>query len=107
LAHAGRRRPDEQPGGQAGRGILHVMTGTPRLNPEFAVEADILQTMLEVRRAIHAAPELSHEEHATSARLQVELRAAGLGPPVRAATTGLVVDVAGTRERATTRTIAM
>jgi len=46
-----------------------------------------------VRRQLHAYPELGHREHATTALIVAQLRAAGLAPVVLAGGTGVVCDV--------------
>jgi amidohydrolase len=51
--------------------------------------------MLTVRRAIHAAPELSHQEFATSALAMRELQEVGLTEFTRVGPTGFAVDILG------------
>jgi amidohydrolase len=55
--------------------------------------AAVLPDVVEVRRAIHAHPELSGEEYDTTALLVDRLRAAGLSPWLRTPKTGLAVDI--------------
>ena len=57
------------------------------------VVAEILSTVIEVRRAIHMHPELAHEEYKTTELLVDRLRDAGLSPRARTPRTGLTVDV--------------
>ncbi|MBK1865141.1 M20 metallopeptidase family protein [Aestuariivirga sp. YIM B02566] len=52
--------------------------------------------LLDIRRAIHAEPELSHQEFATSARVARELRRAGLDRFTPVGPIGFAVDIAGT-----------
>lgn len=54
--------------------------------------------MRAVRRAIHASPELSHEETATAALVRRELVAAGLREIEAVAGTGLLVTIRGPRD---------
>ena len=65
-----------------------------------AIDGDILDKMIEVRRAIHQFPELSNREAQTSALVRRELEAAGIGPIREVAGTGLIVDIAGPALRA-------
>lgn len=66
------------------------MIDTSRLD---SLVAAVLPDVVEVRRAIHAHPELSGEEYATTALLVDRLRAAGLSPWLRTPKTGLTVDI--------------
>ncbi|MFP6743339.1 MAG: amidohydrolase [Alphaproteobacteria bacterium] len=59
------------------------------------LDNSIVDRMIELRRAIHQNPELSHDENATSALVRQELEAAGIGPIVEVAGTGLIVDIPG------------
>ncbi|MGI9197124.1 MAG: amidohydrolase, partial [Candidatus Nanopelagicales bacterium] len=47
------------------------------------------------RRRLHAHPELSYREHATTSAIVERLQVAGLAPTVLAVGTGLVCDVPG------------
>ncbi len=51
------------------------------------------EELIAFRRHLHAHPELSYEEHETTAMIAERLRAAGLEPRVLASGTGLVCDV--------------
>ncbi len=62
------------------------------------LDNSIVDRMIELRRAIHQNPELSHEENATSALVRSELKAAGIGPIVEVAGTGLIVDIPGSSD---------
>lgn len=55
--------------------------------------ADVLPTVVDIRRRLHRTPELSGAEYHTTESLAETLRAAGLRPRVRTPKTGLVVDV--------------
>jgi amidohydrolase len=55
----------------------------------------VLDTVVEVRRAIHRYPELSNREVRTTDRLRSELIRAGLPEPRAVGETGLVVDIPG------------
>lgn len=66
------------------------MIDTSRLD---SLVAAVLPDVVEVRRAIHAHPELSGEEYHTTALLVDRLRAAGLSPWLRTPKTGLTVDI--------------
>ena len=57
------------------------------------VVAEVLPTVVEVRRSIHMHPELAHEEFNTTELLVERLRADGLSPKPRTPRTGLTVDV--------------
>ena len=56
-----------------------------------------LEELIAFRREMHAHPELSHEEHETTARICERLRVAGLDPRVLAAGTGLICEIPGIR----------
>lgn len=73
------------------------------------LDGDILDKMIEVRRAIHQFPELSNREAETSALVRRELEAAGIGPIREVAGTGLIVDIAGptNKDGAAGRTLAI
>jgi amidohydrolase len=62
---------------------------------DTVLDNSIVDRMIELRRAIHQNPELSHEENATSALVRGELEAAGIGPIIKVAGTGLIVDIPG------------
>lgn len=55
--------------------------------------SDVMPTVVEARRTIHANPELSGEEFATTDYLVSTLRAHGLDPRVRTPKTGLIQDL--------------
>ena len=57
------------------------------------ITPDIARKMIEVRRAIHRNPELSHAEHETSALLRGELSRAGITAIEPVAGTGLVATI--------------
>ncbi len=57
------------------------------------VVADLLPTVVEVRRAIHQHPELSGEEYHTTELVAERLREHGLMPRVRTPKPGVIVDV--------------
>lgn len=57
--------------------------------------AEILPTVVDLRRAFHRQPELAYEEFQTTARLAEVLRGRGLAPRLRTPKTGLTVDVGG------------
>jgi amidohydrolase len=59
--------------------------------------AALTAKMLEIRRALHRHPELSHRETATGARVRHELVAAGLSEIEAVAETGLVATIRGRR----------
>ncbi|MFP3913729.1 MAG: amidohydrolase [Actinomycetota bacterium] len=61
--------------------------------------AEVLPSIVELRRAIHRHPELSFQEFATTERVASLLRDRGLEPLVRPAGTGLTVEV-GSGDRA-------
>jgi amidohydrolase len=58
-----------------------------------AVVAEVLPTVVDLRRAIHRHPELAHEEYQTSERIATLLRQAGLSPRTRSPRTGLIVEI--------------
>jgi amidohydrolase len=57
------------------------------------VVAEIMPTVIDVRRAIHMHPELAHEEFKTTELLVNRLRSANLAPRARTPRTGLTVDI--------------
>jgi amidohydrolase len=57
------------------------------------VVAEVMPSVLDVRRAIHMHPELAHEEFKTTELLVNRLRSAGLSPKPRTPRTGLTVDI--------------
>jgi amidohydrolase len=59
-----------------------------------------LEELITFRRELHAHPELSGEEHETTARVAERLRVAGLDPRVLPTGTGLVCDVPRSRGQA-------
>ena len=67
----------------------------------MSFDAERLQTIVDreatatvaLRRALHQNPELSWQEHQTTARIAEHLTAAGLEPQVRPEGTGLIVEV--------------
>ncbi len=61
----------------------------------FGLYPDIAQKLIEVRRLIHERPELSHEEHETSALVRRELEAVGLSDLIGLAGTGIIVNIKG------------
>lgn len=74
------------------------MTATPALSPELAAGLDAfldshLEELIAFRRELHAHPELSGEEHETTARVAERLRVAGLAPRTLPVGTGLVCDL--------------
>ena len=66
---------------------------------EWPFPDDLAAKVLEARRAIHANPELSHEERETAALVRHELEAAGIGDIASVFTTGLVATIHGRRPR--------
>jgi amidohydrolase len=54
-----------------------------------------LEELITFRRELHAHPELSHEEHETTARVCERLRVAGLAPRILDGGTGLLCDLPG------------
>ena len=54
-----------------------------------------LEELITFRRELHAHPELSHEEHETTARVCERLRVAGLAPRILDCGTGLLCDLPG------------
>jgi amidohydrolase len=68
------------------------MTSAVHRLPEALVEQ-----MIELRREIHAEPELSNNEHRTQARVRRTLESRGLDNISTVAETGLVVDITGRR----------
>ena len=67
--------------------------------PEAATDlSDALRSdLIDLRRALHAEPELGFTEHATGRRLRAWLAERGLTPSAPMPTTGFVVDVVGER----------
>ncbi|MFP6745016.1 MAG: amidohydrolase, partial [Alphaproteobacteria bacterium] len=65
---------------------------------DSVLDNSVVDRMIELRRAIHQNPELSHRENATSALVRDELEAAGIGPIREVAGTGLIVDIAGSND---------
>lgn len=57
------------------------------------VVEDLEATLIEMRRDLHAHPELSWKEERTTERLAAALRTAGLEPELMPETTGLYVDI--------------
>jgi amidohydrolase len=57
--------------------------------------AEVLPTVIELRRAIHRSPELAFQEFATTERVAALLTDRGLEPRVRADGAGLTVEVGG------------
>jgi amidohydrolase len=55
--------------------------------------ADVLPDVVELRRAVHAGPELSGEEYRTTEMISERLRAQGCRPRARTPKTGLTVDI--------------
>jgi amidohydrolase len=64
--------------------------------------AELRSGLRDLRRSIHADPELAFEEERTAARLAAALRALGIGEPERIARTGLVARIRGTDRNAPT-----
>ena len=60
-------------------------------------DADVTARLLELRRAIHANPELSFHENRTAERLEQALASFGVDAVERVATTGVVARVRGRR----------
>lgn len=58
-----------------------------------AVVAEVLPTVLDLRRAIHRHPELAYEEYQTTERIASLLRNAGLSPRTRTPRTGLTMEI--------------
>lgn len=58
-----------------------------------AVVAELLPTVVGLRRAIHRQPELAHEEYKTTELVVDELRRNGLSPRTRTPRTGLTVEI--------------
>ena len=57
------------------------------------VTADLLPTVVKIRRAIHRQPELAYEEYKTTELVVDELRLKGLSPRTRTPRTGLTVEI--------------
>ena len=62
-----------------------------------AVVAELLPTVVSLRRAIHRHPELSHEEYRTTELVAETLRSSGLSPRTRTPRTGLTVEIGSGR----------
>jgi len=76
------------------------------LNELIRAEATRLEPhLVEVRRHLHAHPELSFQEHATSAYIQARLSAEGIGFETGIAGTGIVATVHGATDNG--RTVAL
>lgn len=58
-----------------------------------AVVAEVLPTVVDLRRAIHRHPELAYDEYQTTERIVGLLRNAGLSPRTRTPRTGLTVEI--------------
>ena len=69
-----------------------AMLGPTGLIATTVAEAE--EALRQVRRHLHRHPELSHQEHATTAFIEEHLRALGLTPQ-RMANTGLICDIPG------------
>lgn len=74
------------------------MTGTPLIPAALQTGLDAfldahLEELITFRRELHAYPELSGEEHETTARVGERLRVAGMSPRVLPCGTGLICDV--------------
>jgi amidohydrolase len=72
----------------------------PSLDPALDRSLDAfldahLEELIAFRRELHAHPELSNEEHETTARVAERLRVAGLAPRVLPTGTGLICDLPG------------
>ena len=90
-----RSLPAAPPGTLPTRAALHV--------PDAARDRftdDDVATLLHLRRTLHHNPELSLEEHATTARLETALRALGITEITRATPTGLIARIPGADRRA-------
>jgi amidohydrolase len=57
------------------------------------VVAEVMPSVIEIRRTIHMHPELAHEEFKTTELLVTRLRSASLFPRARTPRTGLTVDI--------------
>src|SRR3989442_169094 len=92
-----RTRNDWGPGSSPGVGSLGNGSSLARsgFTATTDLSADVLETMIRVRRAIHRRPELSNEELETTALIRRELAAAGLGEVREIADTGVAVDIKG------------
>jgi len=64
---------------------------------QHILEPKDVEHLIGIRRAIHAEPELSHQEFATRARVAQELAKAGLRELVPVGPTGFAVDIVGER----------
>jgi amidohydrolase len=74
------------------------MTAPPTVPPPLQAALDAfldahLEELITFRRELHAHPELSGEEHETTARVAERLRVAGLTPRVLPRGTGLICDL--------------
>ncbi len=63
--------------------------------PAHAVSADLRRRLVELRRAIHADPELAFEEERTAAKLESALRACGVTDVRRVAGTAVIARIPG------------
>ncbi len=59
----------------------------------FEIKPELIAWMREIRRTIHAWPELAYEERHTASLIVKELKALGLNPQTGVAQTGVVVDI--------------
>jgi amidohydrolase len=66
-----------------------------------------LEELIAFRRELHSHPELSGEEHETTARVAERLRVAGLDPKVLPVGTGLICDIPGAGPAAPGRRVAL
>lgn len=66
-----------------------------------------LEELIAFRRELHAHPELSGEEHETTARVSERLRVAGLDPHVLPCGTGLICDLPANRTGASVPRVAL
>lgn len=58
-----------------------------------AVVAELLPTVVSIRRAIHRQPELAYQEYKTTELVVDQLRSSGLSPRTRTPKTGLIVEI--------------
>jgi amidohydrolase len=71
------------------RGLLQMTSEPVELDP------DVVQRMIEIRRHLHQYPELSNGEFSTQAYVGAALEGFGIAAARPAASTGLIVDIAG------------